>query len=143
MNKLLFPLLVVFFIGVIFVVQMNSRKSNEERESLALHGGFAIGVFEGRVASNTTTSSISFSYIIDSHEYRGGDTRCMQDSRKAALAFTDPDLAKSGDRFLVLYNMETPKKAIIRLDYPIKDSTSFKQYVREFEEMRKKKATGD
>jgi len=31
------------------------------------------------------------------------------------------------------------KESIIRLDYPIKDSTGFRRYVEEFEQMRKQK----
>ena len=42
--------------------------------------------------------------------------------------------------FLVLYLPEKPKNAIMLFDYPIKDSTDFERYVKEFEEKRKQKA---
>ena len=49
---------------------------------------------------------------------------------------TQPKTLKAGDQFLVLYNEDGEG---IFFNYPIKDSTDFKRYVREFEEMRKQK----
>ena len=40
-------------------------------------------------------------------------------------------------KFLVIYDTVNPKESIIRLDYPIKDSTDFRRYVKEFEQKRK------
>jgi len=50
-----------------------------------------------------------------------------------------PTITKPGKKFLVIYDTENPKESIIRLDYPIKDSTDFRRYVKEFEQMRKQK----
>jgi len=47
--------------------------------------------------------------------------------------------SKPGMKFLVIYDTENPKESIIRLDYPIKDSTDFRRYVKEFEQKRKQK----
>jgi len=45
--------------------------------------------------------------------------------------------SKPGMKFLVIYDTVNPKESIIRLDYPIKDSTDFRRYVKEFEQKRK------
>ena len=44
---------------------------------------------------------------------------------------------KNGDKFLVIYLLK--EGSLILFDYPIKDSTDFKRYVKEFERMRKEK----
>lgn len=142
MDKVITALFVVFFLGGVILIQFGSKKSRVKRDSLALYGGFSIGEFNGRSSSASSkgrTSSIVFSYAIDSKNYKRGDSRCMEDSPKAAIAFTDPDKARPGDKFLVLYDKEDPDRAVIRLDYPIKDSADFKRYVKEFEQMRKQK----
>ena len=140
MDKVITILFIIFFLGGIILIQVGSKKSEVKRKSLALYGGIAIGEFDGRsssVSSKGRTSSVMYSYIVDSKNYKGGDTRCMEDSPKAAIAFTDPRKAKPRDKFLVLYNKNDPAKAIIRLDYPINDSTDYKRYVKEFEQERK------
>ncbi len=91
-----------------------------------------------RNLSNGRTYSISFSYEAENIVYKNGDTRCFEDSEKASRAFTDRDLAYKGDDFLVLYDKNNPKNAIIKLDYPIKDNSDFERYVKEFWEKRKK-----
>jgi 23S rRNA A2030 N6-methylase RlmJ len=41
------------------------------------------------------------------------------------------------ERFLVAYLPNNQKKAIMLFDYPIKDSTDFKRYVKGFEQKQK------
>lgn len=137
MDKIFIILFIGFLIGGFFLIQSGSKKDKKKRERLALTGGFAIGNYEGRSMSNNRTYSIAYTYLVDSNELRGGDGHCYDDSSKAAEVFTDPQKTKTGDKFLVLYNKDKPKESIIRLDYPIKDSTDFKRYVKEFEQMRK------
>lgn len=43
-----------------------------------------------------------------------------------------------GDQFLVLFLEKDPRRSILLLDKPIKDSTDFQRYALEFEELRKK-----
>jgi len=138
MNKITLMIISLFVIGGILLIQSGKKRNLVKRNLLKYEGGFSIGIFESRNYSNGRTYSISFSYTIDDKDYRNGDTQCFLDSPKAADAFTNKDLARKKDRFLVLYNKENPKESIIRLDYPIKDSTDFKRYVKEFEEMRKR-----
>jgi len=139
MNKITLIIIIAFFIGGIFFVQFGKKDKLAKRNLLKNEGGFAIGIFESRNLSNGRTYSVSFSYIVDSRNYRNGDTQCFLDSSKASDAFTNRNLARKKDKFLVLYDKENPEKSIIRLDYPIKDSSDFKRYVQEFEQMRKQK----
>lgn len=37
-----------------------------------------------------------------------------------------------GDHYLVTYNIADPEKCILLLDYPVKDSSDFNHYLREF-----------
>lgn len=140
MNKITLVIIIVFVIGGIVFVNSGQKKRSNQRVFLNRNGSFGIGVFEGRVGSNGRTYSISFSYVVRGETFKNGDTDCPLDSPKSAAAFADRKKAKRLDKFLVLYNEECPKESIIRLDYPIKDSTDFKRYVKEFERMRKQKA---
>ena len=126
-------------IGGIVLIQSGKKGKLAKRNLLKDEGGLTIGVFESRNYSGGRTYSISFSYKVDGKDYRNGDTHCFLDSPKASNAFTNKDLARKKDRFLVLYNKENPKESIIRLDYPVKDSADFKRYVKEFEQKRKLK----
>jgi len=134
-------LIVILGIGAIIFVEFSDRRGKNKREELKLNGGFAIGEFTDRsyYSSNGMVNSIGYSFAINSKKFRGGDNNCGWDSREASNAFIDKKKADVGDKFLVLYDLKNPKRSIIRLDYPIKDSSDFKKYVKEFEEMRKQK----
>lgn len=140
MNKITLIIIILFVIGGIVLIQSGKKGKLAKRNLLKEEGGLSIGIFESRNYSSGRTYSISFSYTVDGKDYRNGDTQCFLDSPKASDAFTNKDLARKKDRFLVLYNKESPKESIIRLDYPVKDSADFKRYVKEFERMRKQKA---
>jgi len=134
-------LIVILGIGAIIFVKYSDRRSKNEREYLKFNGAFAIGEFTDRsyYSTNGRVSSVGFEYVVNSKKTTGADTRCWQDSPKASEVYIDDKKADVGDKFLVLYDLNKPKKSIIRLDYPIKDSSDFKKYVKEFEEMRKQK----
>ena len=138
-EKIIMAFLIVFFIGGILYIQSSRKKNVNGRINLSNYGGFSIGTFDYRVISNQRTYSIAYFYVVNSNEFRGGDGYCYLDSDVASDAYTDNKKAKPGDKFLVLYDKKVPNKSIIRLDYPIKDSTDLKRYVLEFEEMRKQK----
>jgi hypothetical protein len=140
MNRITLIIIIAFSIGGILFVQFGKKGKHAKRNLLKNEGGFAIGIFESRNLSNGRTYSISFSYTVDSIDYRnGGDTQCFLDSPISSDAFTNRNLAKRNDNFLVLYDKGNPRKSIIRLDYPIRDSTDFKRCVKEFEQIRKQK----
>jgi len=139
MDKIIVILFIGFLIGGFFLIQSGLKKNKNKRERLALAGGFAIGAYEGRSMSNNRTYSIAYTYLVNSNELRGGDGHCYDDSSEAAEVFTNPQKTNAGDKFLVIYDTVNPKESIIRLDYPIKDSTDFRRYVEEFEQMRRKR----
>jgi hypothetical protein len=141
MNKITLVIIIAFFIGSILFVQFGKKSKHAKRNLLKNEGGFAIGIIESRNLSNGRTYSISFKYTVDRIDYRNGDTQCFLDSPISSDAFTNRNLAKRNDKFLVLYDKGDPRKSIIRLDYPIRDSTDFKRYVKEFEQIRKQKLT--
>jgi hypothetical protein len=131
-------LVVILVMGGIIFVKYSDKKSKNLREELKLKGSFAIGEFTDRsyYSSNGMVNCIGFSFAIGSKKIRGVDNKCGWDSQEAGNAFIDKKMADVGNKFLVLYDLKNPKKSIIRLDYPIKDSSDFKRYVKEFEEMR-------
>ena len=96
----------------------------------------SIGKIKYFVYSRNGNSYVTFSYIVDNTEYEGIDGNCDIDSKEAGSKFYN---VKKGEKYLVFYKQDNPEKSIIRLDYPIKDSTDFKRYVKEFEQMRKEK----
>ena len=122
---------VALFIGAFFYVQLGTKNERVSRVELYNNGSFAVGTFKGRTYSKVTLKYISFGY--DAKE-SVADYYCYMDSEKASNAFSDRDLADKGDKFLVLYDENDPKNAIIRLDYPIKDNSDFERYVKEFQE---------
>lgn len=138
MNRLSIIAIVVFLIGGLVIIQSTKKRALSKRNLLFNEGGFAIGTFESRNLSNGRTYSISFNYTVEKQKYSGGDTRCYLDSPIASDAFTNKDLAKKDDAFLVLYKKTNPDISIIRLDYPIKDSIDFRKYIKEIEQKRKK-----
>lgn len=136
MNKIIWIIIALFAIGGIVFVQLSTNKHVSKRNLLKNEGEFSIGIFKSRNYSKGKTYSISFNYTIENKLHKNGDTRCFLDSPKAADAFTNKNLARTNDKFLVLYEKENPQNSIIRLDYPIKDSSDFFRYIKEFDKIR-------
>ena len=129
-NLIEFLFVATICIGGIIYFQ-NGTDKIEKR--ILNEGKFAIGTFikheypMGRAYSNKYRYSFNDEY---GKTYYRGDTRNISKG--------DWDFRLSvfeGDKFLVLYNEDG---SMIYFDHPIKDSTDFKRYIREFEEMRKK-----
>ena len=143
-SEILAPIIiVVFFVGAIFVVQWGTGKQRIKREVLMQKGGITIGSYNYKTGSGRPTDpsiSVSFSYNIDGKQYKGWDSRFYLDRNNSRSNVRD---AKKGDLFLVLYDKKAPKNAIIHFDYPIKDSTDFNRYVEEIERTRKEKRWDD
>ncbi len=136
-NKLVHVIVILFIIGGLVIIHYGKKKETRRRNFLKNEGEFSIGVFGYRTFDNGTLHSVTFSYVVMGEKYKRSDMFCYYDSSKASDAFDDKRLAKEDDKFLVLYDKKNPKEAIIRLDYPIKDSADFKRYVKKFEQMRK------
>lgn len=134
-------IIVIAIVAMIASSEIKREKEKKYREYLLFHGSYAIGTYKEMAinsASNIPTG-IVFSLIVDNKKFSTCDFHFLLDKKVLENDFiSDTDL-KFGDQFLVLYERKNPKKAIIRLDCPIKDSSDFKNYVHEFEEMRKQK----
>lgn len=126
---------VILFLLVFILVSKLSNKNRSHRDTLNKKGWLTIGVI--RAKSYSGSKSVSYTYRVGKNELKGGDTNYYMDSHEASNIFLDKEKSKLGSKFLVIYDANNPKKSIIRLDYPIKDSTDFKRYVKEFEQMRK------
>lgn len=129
---------VLFIIVGFLYFRYDSNKVAKKRENFSINGGYAIGVFESRISTRVTLDQISFNYSVNSKKYYGIDSGWTDDSSPGTKSSLINSL-HSGDWFLVIYDINDPGYAIIRMDRPIKDSSDFKRYVHEFEEMRKQK----
>ena len=145
MDKIGPFILPIFFIVGIIYVQTGSDSLRKKRAQFMKEQEFAIGILTGRGYSSVMPKGsryvayVSFRYNINGEVYESSDMSCYLDSPQASTAFKDKNVASKGDRFLVVYNGIEPKQSIIRLDYPIKDSTDFRRYVEEIERERKGK----
>ncbi len=128
MEKFKIGFIIIIVVSAIIFINKSQNKAEKYRKSLYKNGVLTIGVFESRNYSNGKTYSISFSYFANGEKYKNGDTRCYLDSEIASDAFTNSDIAKSGDKFLVLYDSNDPQESIIRLDYPINSESDIKKY---------------
>jgi hypothetical protein len=80
----------------------------------------------GRYGAGASVESVDFFYEIDGQKYYD---RCAIPKKSGVV--------KNGDKYLMLISKEDRAKYIVMFKYPIKDSTDFKRYVKEFEELRK------
>lgn len=132
---------IILFLGAgIFVTSCNSSSPTVDREILNQKGKLAIGVYLGRTVEDEKTVSVVYEYEVDRQLFENRDRECFLDSDKAKdhFYFTNYPLLK-GNEFVVLYDSINPEISIIRLDYPLRDSTDFKSYERKFEKMRSEK----
>ncbi len=131
-------LLLVLGIGILFR-SCDSSSLKVDRERLNQHGKLAIGVFIGRTVEDKKTTSVVYDYEVNGQAFKNNDKECFLDSDKAKdhFYFTKYPLLK-GNEFVVLYDSLSPESSIIRLDYPLRDSTDFKSYIRKFQELRTK-----
>lgn len=123
----------VVFITVLVVFLIYLQKStNKFEEHLLLESKFAIGSFENfGYGYKAGGRNYKYSYFNEDD----GKTRFKTGQRKMPNS-EQRSMLKNGDMFLVLYNKEGES---IFFDKPIKDSSDFKRYINEFEELRKKK----
>ncbi len=129
---------ILFLIGGIVFVQKGKNRATKQREYLNQSGTLGVATFAGRSRKKGRTEYVVFEYFVNDEKYKMSDFYCPRDSREAADAFNYK--AKIKDKFIVLYDGENPKESIIRLDYPVGDSTDFKMYEKQFERVRWQKA---
>jgi hypothetical protein len=132
-------LIIAFAIGSYFVF-FGSSGEPINRDNLNQHGKLAIGVFLGRTVEDSKTKTVVYEYLADTVLIQNSDGLCYLDSEKASdhFYFTKYPLLK-GNEFVVLYDSLNPEISIIRLDYPLRDSTDFNSYIVEFEKKRMEK----
>ena len=124
---------IIFLIICVLILFLLVRSENRSEKAIFKKGKASIGTVI-RLAKTT-------------HYFGGGgyDYYFYNDNHKKSyssfyklglLTEEQKKNIKKGDKFLVLYL--PGKGSIILFDKPIKDSTDFKRYVKEFEDMRKR-----
>lgn len=126
----------------IFFPSCNFLEDQPDRESLNQYGKLAIGIYLGRTVEDSQTSTVVYEYQVNNVFFENSDGYCYLDSDKAKdhFYFTNYPLLK-GNKFVVLFDSLNPETSIIRLDYPLRDSTDFKSYIREFGNLRTEQVT--
>lgn len=134
-TTLFYNFILIVVIGFFLLACENS--TSVDRENLNQYGKLAIGVYLGRTVEEMKTASVVYEYEVNNQSFQNSDNECYLDSDKAKkhFYFTEYPLLK-GNEFVVLYDSIYPKTSIIRLDYPLRDSTDFKSYVQEFMKRR-------
>jgi hypothetical protein len=121
---------IIFLISILSIVYFSKEKKISEKEKLT-NGNFSIGTFKKATWSFGRAGGLSLAYYYYDEEGKYRDSR-------NANKFPDKEQRKNifeGDKFFVVYNNDG---SLIFYDKPIKDSTDFQRYVKEFEDMRKK-----
>lgn len=118
------------FIGIIFVGYFINKSSQSIDGGIKQNGKYAIGTFK--------EFSMSFGHAGGrSLEYFYYDNLGKYQNSSNSNIFPDKEKRKTileGDQFLVVYNKDG---SMIFFECPIKDSTDFQRYVKEFEQKRK------
>lgn len=118
-------ILFVVFLIILVLGFLNRRQVRENKKLISDTGFYSIGIIKsiskGGYHSN---GGINYTFKLD-RNYSGR----ISDWPSKSL--------NKGDQFLVLYLKEDPRESILLLDKPIKDSTDFQRYVKEFEGLRK------
>ncbi|WP_429412741.1 hypothetical protein [Roseimarinus sediminis] len=103
--------------------------NNKDEQEIMKKGEFAIGTVVGISKTGWySRANVSFSFYCDT-----------QKIVKPLSKYPSNIKVQRDERFLVTYLPNNQKKAIMLFDYPIKDSTDYKRYVKEFEQKRMQK----
>ncbi|MGF7138766.1 hypothetical protein [Roseimarinus sediminis] len=122
---------ILVFIGIIIVGYFINKSSQSIDDEIKQNGKYAIGTFKEFSMSfgHAGGRSLEYFYYDNVGKYENGsNSNIFPDKEKRKTIF-------EGDQFLVLYDNDG---SMIFFECPIKDSTDFKRYVKEFEEKRKK-----
>ena len=137
--------LIGMVVGFCYGTFFQPSKIRKKVEELYLNGKFAIStVLGGNYAvygeATTQLSSIGYRFEISTGKHYGAINSLIakQTSKATYSAFCRySTVVKKGDRFLVLYDKNDPKNAILLLDHPITSDLDFERYKTEIEELRK------
>lgn len=134
---------IIVIVGLIFFGTQHRRGRHAYNNKLLQQASYSIGEVSfyrsGRsplvvpkiVNSTGRTPAIGYHFTLN------GET--ISNKYDAYKADVPTDGVKDGEKYLVLYKKDNPAENRMFFKYPIKDSTDFKRYVKEFEQMRKQK----
>jgi len=136
MNPLLKDLIfIATCIILLCILVPQKRKENEAFIKDKSRTNFAIGTiisYSGRdggfvggiIRSTPHGSLLHFSYFVNNKEYEQHDENVPEVGQK------------EGDKFLVVFYIDTPQKSMMLFKYPVKDSLDYQRYLKEFKTKR-------
>ena len=118
---------IIFLTVLLIGVFIYRRSNNIDEKEIMKNGELAIGVVDavGQVGWYSN-GNIRFSFY--------------SDNQKIIKPLSSEPVnikVQREERYLVIYLPSNKKKALMLYGYPIKDSSDFKQYVKEFKQKRK------
>jgi hypothetical protein len=125
-----FLIFISFCVIVFLIAKWNDGRRIAHLSKGGLYSIATIDSYTHFIAGNRTGSSKSAEV---EYSFQIGD-KYFKDSHSAGI----PKGVKEGKRYFLLIDKEDFRKTEIFFDRPIKDSTDFQRYVKEFEERRKK-----
>ena len=147
---------VILFTPLFFITRCIDKnqapKIRKRVEEIYMNGNYVIGtVSGGSYTIFNNGGSIMFSGVsygfkvpVSNKNPKGYEARCLQSglakqiSKETYRIYNGfAALVKRKDKFLVLYDEDNPKNAILLLDHPIKSDADFERYKAEIEELRK------
>jgi hypothetical protein len=125
---------ILALIGVGIILYFLDKSTSKFETELLKSGKFAIGTFKGysySLGSRGSDEHFEYFYYDSKGKYHNGGSTFggkYPDRKQRKTLFRD-------DKFLILYNTDG---SLILFDYPIRDTTDFNRYIKEFEQIRKK-----
>ena len=141
MIENIFTVLVIA--GLIIFGTQHRRERHDYKNKLLQYASYSIGevsyyrsgrspLIVPKIVNNTGRIP-----TVEYHFSLNGDT--VVNKYDAYKADVPTDGVKEGEKYLVLYKKDNPAENRMFFKHPIKDSTDFMRYVKEFEQMRKQK----
>lgn len=127
-------IIVLIIGGVILFFLLRSQK--QEQETFLNKGEFTIGevtfyssskpgfIIPKGSGSTPKPSNVFFEYKINNTIYE------MRYSNSPGISYIPDTGVHEGEKYLVIYDKNNPKKSRMLFEYPIKDSSDFERYVK-------------
>jgi hypothetical protein len=138
-------LTIIIIIGVL-IGQKQGDKRELEVSALLENSSFAIGTITGNTYTRVQSSNLLMSFYFSIWVH--GDIIHVSQGLAETEVLT-PVIAKhhfkanrhftEGEKYLVLVDDKNPDKSVMCLDKPILESEDFEKYVKEIQEMRRRK----
>jgi hypothetical protein len=152
MASFLFPIIFIIIIAVLarYCETKKAPGIRKNVEKLYVNGSFSIGTNLHACYGSSTYLGVYFDgYSYDFATVIGYETSHRRLSNSEAKQISQGTFSvyqklssdiNREDKFLVLYDKNNPKDAILLLDHPIKSDNDFERYKAEIEELRKDKS---